>query len=593
MADHSKLGARLGPRIARVVVDAQADHLRTTGHHRARIEAEAKHLFWRDISKERDVHVSPLLRLLTAHEDHPDEVKRALGFMLGGQGELAGMLASRTLGTAAAQGIGAGLADLLAPINQRIMQERPNLTLAPSDAAQAVAAGIWAFDTGRDEAGRNGINTDRFGILHELAISYPDYATALELHRRGIADDAEVLGWLKRAGYTDIGARELLQLARVILAPPDLALGVLRGNISADDGRRVAAQSGVDAHDFDLLVENTGEPPGLEQLLEAYRRRFIDKARLDRGIRQSRVRNEWTDVVERLRFAPMQTADAVEAVVRNYISPAEGESIAEQNGLEPEHWQTLLLAHGRPPGLGQMLQLWNRGEASEEQVAQAIRESDVKDKYIGQALHLRYKIPAERLLVTLVKDGSLPVARAHELLQKEGYEADVADAIIKAGTSQRTAGHKQLALATVEQLYEAHAIDEATAAKHIEALGYPASDVPLILRVNDAKRLLRWRDSAIAAVRTGFLGHHTSEAEARAQLSNVGVGAEEIAHLLTLWVIERQAHRRSLTEAQIVHAMRGGHIDAAQAQSRLEGIGYGPNDALFLVETSGPLPKGA
>jgi hypothetical protein len=367
----------------------------------------------------------------------------------------------------------------------------------------------------------------------------------------------------------------------------------LRGILGEGEGAAIAAEAGLNKQDFDRLVLATGEPPGEEQLLEAYRRGFIDKERLARGVRQSRIRNEWEDVIERLRYTPMGTADAVEAVVRNYITSEEGQKIAEQNGLEPQHWHTLLLAHGRPPGHGQMVQLLNRGLVSEEQVDQAVRESDIKNKYVPILKGLRWKIPAERLVVTLVQHGAMPTPRAHELLQKDGYEPDVAGAIIKAGTVQRTAGHKQLALGMVLSLFEEHALDEHQAHAHIVALGYPPEDVPLILRAAELKRELKWREQGIATVRAGYLARHITPAEATAELAALGVPSAQGAYLERIWAVELRSHRRTLTEAQIIHAHRAGHIDVAETVRRLQGIGYHADDAEFLVTTSGRLPKGA
>jgi hypothetical protein len=590
---HSQLGAKLGPRIAELVVDAQVDHLRKSAGTRARIEAQGKHEFWKDIAGERDAHLSQLYDLLTGHEDTHPALERALGFMSTHKGELAGMLTTRTVGTALSTGIGSGLADLLAPINQRIMQSAPNIALGVSDAVQAAVAGVWTPATGAREAARNGVNQDRFDALEQLGLTWPDFATLLDLWRRGQITESEVETALRRQGLWHDWTPHLLALKRVPLAPADAALMVLRGIIDQGEGHHIADEWGLAHADFDRLTLATGEPPAAQELMEALRRGFIDQARFDHGIRQSRIRNEWIDVFTKLRFAPMATADAVEAVVRNYISPEQGKAIAEQNGLEPSNWSTLLLAHGRPPGLGQMHQLLNRGLVSQQQVDQAIRESDIKDKYVPIVRGLRWRVPAERLIVTLVKDNAMPVRRAHELLQKEGYEPDVAAAIIKSGTAQRHQGHKELSLTMVLELYEAHALDEAQARAHILALGYPPEDVPLVLRTAELKRELHWREQAISAVRAGYLARHIGAGEAASELSALGVPSEQAAYLQRLWAIEIKAHKRTLTEAQIMHSMRQGHIDHAEAVSRLEGIGYGPNDAAFLVQSSGPIPRGA
>lgn len=590
MAD---LGARIGPRIARVVVDAQADHLRKTANTRAWIEAEGKHVFWRDVARERDTHLKPLLELLGQHENLDPALHQALSFMRTHHGELAGLLVSRGVGTAFGVGIGAGIADLLAPINQRIMQTAPNIPIGVSDAVSAVNAGLWSEGDGATEAARQGINSDRFSVLWELGINWPDLAQLLDLWRRGLTNGDYVRLALERQGVHKGIIPQLLETKRVPLLPADLALMTLRGIIDRDQGAAVAAESGMTPGDFDLLTFATGEPPAAESMNEALRRGFIDDATYEKAIRQSRIRDEWIPVMKQLRFAPMATADAVEAVVRNYIDADQGRAIAEQNGLLPEHWPVLLEAHGRPPGLMQMMALWNRGEASQAQVEQSIRESDIKDKYVPTLLGLRYKIPSERILIELVETGSMPATRAQQLLEKDGYEPDVAGALLKAGTAKRTAKHKVVALGTVEQLYEAHAIDQAKATELIVALGYPPEDVPLILASADLKRELKYREQAIGAIRAGYLARKISEPVAAQELAAAGVPTDQAGQLLRLWVLELVAKRRTLTEAQIIHAHRQGHLNDADTITRLEGIGYDTADATFLLTTAGPIPKGA
>lgn len=593
MAHHSQLGSKLGPRIAELVVKAMVSHLQESADLRAQIHKAGLDAFWDGLGTEAQAHLAPIWRQLGSHPDMPDHLKALSHFAAEGRGEWSAALNLLGAQAAGQSGFGALFSNAFAPFTQHALALSPALLLPYGTYVQMATARTITPEEANSRSARQGLMTPDIEALLEASWQRPDLAALLELWRRGIIDAGRFTHQLRRQGYEEQAIGELAHLKRNLIQPADAALMTLRGIITQAEGQAIAAEAGLAADDFDRLTLATGEPPGEEQLLEAYRRGFIDKARLDRGIRQSRIRNEWTDVVERLRFAPMQTADAVEAVVRNYITPAEGQAIAEQNGLEPSNWQTLLLAHGRPPGLGQMHQLLNRGLVSEAQVDQAVRESDIKDKYVPIVKGLRWRIPSERLLVTLVQHNAMPTDRAHELLQKEGFEPDVAGAIIKAGANQRTAGHKTLAVGVIESLYEAHAIDEQQAEAHLAAIGYAPPDVPLLLRSAELKRELRWREAGIAAVRTGFLGHHTSETEAREQLARIGVPSGQVEHLLTLWAIERQAHRRSLTEAQILHALRGGHIDAQDAQARLEGIGYGPNDAMFLIQTSGPLPKGA
>lgn len=582
---HQQLGAKLGPRLAHLMAQGATAHLRQSMGVRAKIHAQGENEFWHGVNRELKTHLSPLLQLYydQVPDDHP--LKGLLRFTITQPGEGSAMIALRAAGQTLGAGIGSGVADLMAPVNQDIMSALPLQALDAVTAVGLTASGVFGFDTGAAEAAKNGINATRFQALLEGAVTWPDLASLWALRLRGLISEADALRALERQGIVDGMRAPLLELSRTLLSPADAALAVLRTEISQADGERIAAASGVAIEDFNTLVANTGEPLGLEQLLEAFRRGFIDQARLDRGIRQSRVRNEWIDVAQRLRFEPMGTADAVEAVVRNYITSAEGAAIAAQNGLEPAHWPVLLESHGRPPGHAQMLELLRRGHVTEAEVDQAVRESDIKDKYVPTLRGLTERLPAERLIVTLVQHAAMDPTEAHRLLIEQGYSATVAAAIVKGGTVQRTAGHKTLALTAILDLYETHAIDGAKARELIMALGYPAEDVALLLALQDVKREVAYRAQAINATRAGYLAGHVDEAEAEGELHAEGVSPAQATWLVDLWVIERRARRRPLSEAQVVKANTLGLLSDVEAETRLLTLGYSHGDAQILLDS--------
>ena len=593
MAKHQQLGGRVGPRIARVVSDAMAEHLHKSASVRAAIHSAGLNKFADLIGDEARPGMGPIWQQLADAPDLPPHLKQLFSFAATGRGEWSTALNLIGASAVGQSGLGAFFANALAPFTQPLIGKTPNMLLSFSTYAQLVAARI--IDPGEMHrlAGYQGIGQPDIDWLLEATYNRPELSAIIELLRRGQMTEAEAIHTLRRQGMAEGNIEQLLHLRHQPLQPADGALMVLRGIIDQGEGHKIAAEAGLSSGDFDRLVLATGEPPGAESLMMALRRGFIDQERFAHGIRQSRIRNEWIDVMDKLRFSPMATADAVQAVVRNYIPESEGKLIAEQNGLKPDHWATLLKSHGRPLAHGQMIELQRRGLVTQAQVDQAVRESDVKDKYVSTARGLYHHLPPERLIVTMVQHNGIDPKRGLHLLEEIGFAPDIAAAIVKTGTSQRTAGHKQLALGQVIELYEDHAIDEAHATTLIEGLGYPAADVPLILKVAELKRHRKWRDQAVGAVRTGYLKRHLTEQQAQAELGAIGLPAAEVTWLLRLWDIELLATRRQLTEAQIIHGMRLGVLTDQQAAERLVQLGYSAPDAAFLVETAGPIPKGA
>ena len=583
-AKHQTLGGRVGPRISRLVVDGLVDYHSRTAGHKALLAAEGANEFFRGMSREKAQHTRAFWEQYLGADGTPDEVEKLLRFIAHGTGELSeltGMMGSaQSIGTA----IGSSIANTLAPINQKLIQADPNSLLDAGTAASAHLAGFMSESWAEAEAAKQGIDGPRFGVMMEMAQQYPGLAELLELWRRGLIANGDVEGVLKKQRVNPAFISTLMNLKRVHLAPADAALMSLRGIITQPEGESIAANSGYTPGDFDLLVKATGEPPGLMQLLEAFRRGFIDKTRLDLGIKQSRVRDEWSDVVEKLRFSPASPSDALRGVIQGHLSEDEGKRIAEDNGLRPEDWGWLVKTEGNPPGVGQMLDLWNRGKVSDSQVTEAIRESRLKDKYIGPVKHLAVKIPEGRQITTMLSRGALTHARAMELLRDHGYEPDVSAALLESAVTAQVGREKQLAAGQVLELYHDHALSVADTTKHLESLGYHPENAALLIMLADVKRARTLQEGALAPIKSAFVGRHITETEASLDIDKLGIAAKQRDYLLSLWGVERFAHRKSLTPAQIVKANEKGLFTDSVALTRLENLGYSAEDAKVILD---------
>jgi len=583
----STLGGKLGPRIVQLVVDGMAAHLQQSGPHRARVHAAGLNEFHRQMGDELRPLLGPMFAELARQlpPDHP--LRPLLAFLAVQPGEAAVLLGLGASTIGVGTSIGTVFNNLLAPATESLIAASPRLPLAAGIAAQAEVFGLGFLDSNSREAARSGINGDRFKTMVEIAYNRLSVAEIQEAQRRGAIPPGDLDRVLQLAGSDTYSSVIRAGLAANLLTPADAALAVLRGAISQDEGERIAKLNGLDAHDFGVLVLNTGEPPGLQELQEALRRGFIDTGRFDRGVKQSRVRDEWIDVVTELRYSPMDTSDAVRAVVQNYLTRDEAATIADHNGLAPGMIDVLLKVEGNPLSPGELFELWNRNVIDQGTVEQGLRESHLKDKYIPAALHLRERLPEGRQVVTMLERGGLTVEQAHTILAELGYQPMIANAIIKTGTSSRTSAHRALTEAMVVALYEAEAVTAQDAARMLEALGYSATEVAFILRLADLRAEHTYQQSAITHLRAAVVARHLTVQDASSQLDQLGVTAGQRDRLLHLWEIEQSATVHRLTAAQILRANKLGVKDDTWTLDRLTGMGYDPQDAELLITIEG------
>ena len=581
---HQQFGATLGPRLAQIVSKAVHDHMQRTAHTRAKIGTEALVGLFRTMTNERHAHTKDFLRMLLGHDGVTPELERVLAFMADGQGELSELLGSRIAYGAIGTGLSSGIANLLAPINQELMAATPLQIPGPQEVAAMAAAGIIPDSNAQAVGERSGLNTGWMSALIKQARSYPGVAQLLDLHHRGLITTDDVQLALSRAGVPSDWHQAIIASGEALQAPADLALMVLKGITSETEAAGEAEQQGINARRFSQMVQVNGEPPGLMQLLEAFRRHIIDQHRLEHGVRQSRVRDEWMDVLLELRYEPASTSDAIRGVVQNHITIDEGRRIADENGLKPGELEWLVESAGNPPGPQQMLDLVNRGEMTLDAAKQGLRESRLKNKYIDTFVHLRRKLPEGRQVITMITRGAISEHDGAELLHKLGYDPTVVEGLIKSATSGQVAREKELAKAEVQELWFEKAISEDEAIALLKRLGYNDHNARLVVEMVNLKRETALRRAAMGPIRSAYIGRNIDETQARTDLIRIGIPHEQVELAIELWSIDRETHTKQLSEAQIVKANEQGLISDAQAEQRLMGIGYDHGDARLLLD---------
>lgn len=581
---HNRWGAKIGPRIA-MLVSAAIIHthqkLAATKHKLAMGVFNAAS---DQISDEVHDTVGQIARLLLDTQDIPDMVKPHLEQIAYKHGQLTALAGSSLASASILTPLAQILTNALAPYVGRVVGTEPNALPDPNTIAQIVARGV---DTrhGTDWAMHyQGINDSWISDLIESSLAYPAVADATAMLNRGLIDEAEFHTYLRRNAVPDAAVARYRALADVPLSPADAALAVLRGNIDQSRGERAARSYGVSREDFAVLMGNTGEPPGTEQLLEAYRRGFIGQDELRRGILQSRVRNEWIPMLEQLRFTPMSTADAVNAVVQNHMTSAQAARIAEENGLTPGAIDILEQTAGEPLSRTEMEELYNRGLATRADVEQALRESRLKNKYTGKAFQLHERVLPARSVDTALRHGAVGDAEAIKIIMESGYSKRSAEIIVKSGAANRIDPYKSKVATAAQSLYEDGIIAKADALSITEAMGFTKAEAGFIARASEFHQQARAISAAVAAVRGKYLGHHISKTEASNLIDRSGIQASQRDYLIKLWSIERGAFTRTLTEAQTVKAVNKKLISEEDGITRLENMGYNKVDATLLIK---------
>jgi hypothetical protein len=526
-----------------------------------------------------------MLRSTTAHEDQRkilDELMHtsALDHVVRGLAAVGGVLeAARDIG-------GYGWSETVQEFKSEYQYTKLDAPTAAAAAALGIAADVW----GQREASYSGFDSTRFGLLRELNYKIPDVGVVLELYRRKLISEDQITWYLKRGGYYPEAIPEIKNLWSTELGGEVLATAVIKGWLEFDKAVELAHKAGVTDEQLDILTKVAGEPPGIMQLLEAYRRKIIDTDRLHRGIRESRVRNEWIDVVEALRYYPPSPAECIEGAVKGHLAPEESKAKAERAGLDPGEWEWMYLTTGNPPGAMEMLELWNRGEITEERVVEALKQGHLANTFIPDVLKLRRRLPALSEVILMMEAGVWDKSKAITYLRMLGYSQEDAADIAVAGSRSKIREDWHTAKDYVSAQYELGLVGKDDAIETLETVGYERDEAEVIVSIAELKRLVSQQSAAIDKIRSLYVGYKIDAASCRTYLLSLRIPPEQVGDIMELWRLEREASVKTLTESQIVNAWKYNIIDAPTAIAKLQEIGYTEEDAYILISIANKGP---
>jgi len=328
----------------------------------------------------------------------------AIGDLLGPNGAIEQLM----LWGVAGQVISALASPAFTALTQDVNAAHPELALTPEVAATAAARHIMSVAQARAEAAKGGISASRYDVLAELA--------------------------------------------QVRIAPADLAEAVLRSYISLDQANAEAAAQGWDPARLRTLTELAGDAPGPDQLAQALRRGIItrlgkgaDSVSYEQGIAETRLHDKWGPVLEKLSAQLLSPADAASAVVRNFVSPAEGVRLASLSGVDKSTFDTLVHLSGDAPGPQQLAEALRRGAISEQgtgavstSFTQGIAEGRLADKWapVIKALSVIWPTPVNALDALL--KGQLTHDEGLALYEKLGGDPQFFDLLFNTQGSAPT-----------------------------------------------------------------------------------------------------------------------------------------------------------
>lgn len=432
-----------------------------------------------------------------------------------------------------------------------------------------------------------------------------------------------LLGTVTEPVTTDIG-QEVWQAAVAsglhrALSPDLLAVMVVRGWVDQPTAADEAVKNGIDAVDFDRMVNNARNPISPEEAAVALRRQIIPQDSAPgvpsymNAIRQGNLGDQWAPVIEALAKQIPTPADVLQSVLEGQV-PAGVDPVAlyERVGgqaidpIDGFDWYTLMFnTRGSAPTPNEAATMANRGiipwDGSGPGVVsfyQAFLEGPWRNKWEPAWRSLAEYLPPPRTIVAMVRSGALTPAEGLDLLEKHGLTPTLAQAYITDATHTKAATQKNISLNTVLGMYEAKQIDATQATTFIENLGYTAAEAAAELAYADYQRAHKGLTAAINRIGAAYIAKKITATEATAALATLNVPPDAITQYIQTWDVERTTQVRVLTQGEITTAFHYNVFspdpatNQATAMGLLQDLGFSAYDAWVILSARnhGPLP---
>jgi hypothetical protein len=578
------LGSKIGPRIAEINNRAKLDMLGRSAPLVTRLGMALQEEFFRLTGTELVRTVGPLYAAVAGQAPPSSAVKPLLEFLAQGQGQLATLLGVSGISTGLGSGIGALITNELTPLTAKIISLTPYALLTPNDAAALAARGLAPVDLLAEDAAGQGVARSRFNLLTELAKTTWSPADVLELVNRGAMTEARALVALTRGGVDTATAHDLLTLRRQLISVQDLAAMENRGIVTVAQGRTMAEHTGYTAADFDRYDLLAGEPPDLQTVFLAWRRGILTEADVDRAILQGPLRREWIPAAKAMRYVPLPVEEVANAVNQGHMTLAEATKVADENGYTAKDFAVIVANAGIPPGPQEALDWVSRKIITPAEFRTIFLESRIKNKYIDLYLASRERQLTLAEIRLLYRQGAMTKTQAVERLTLLGFSAENATIVINGASAEKTAKTRDLTRDQVIALYRDRLITRGDATTMLTAMGWDDQEAQWIIDLADLARLQTFLNAALSKTRSQYVARKIDSNEASAAMDALQITSDARDQYLTLWDIERGVVTKELTTAEVIAAAHAKIITVGDAQARLEGQGYSPDDAVIKLK---------
>lgn len=473
MAD---VGGRLGQAIANlitenmmkarsVMMDVEADHADRT-----------RNALWEQLEIEladklKEIGVNP-----SADVDLSDEVRNVFASIEQPAHQVDFIFNIVALIGVALTGAFAAAAGYNQQLTQRGMHKSAFVVPDAQQLAAMTNSGVIDVGQAAEWASWTGVQGPVFAHLLEGAFRELAPSEAADLLRRHLISDEQFNLSLERQGLRDwaVGA-----IRRGIVGPPDagtIIQAVTQSQLSPAVAQEMLAQIGIDPGNFQWMFLTAGQSPPVDLTLNLWNRGLISDAIVDKIILESPIKNEYVDVIKKMRYHWPPMEQTISMVRRGSYTPEQGADRLAKLGFFPDDIKAMI----------------DWATQDKNQATKDLSSAQIVDLY---ELQLRDR---DATLASLVGIG---------------WSQDEAEWLLSISDVRVMRRNLDKSVSRIRSAYLAHRIDETAASTALDTVGVPSAARDDLLDTWDTERSVNvavlTQAQLIAAAKKGVITAET------------------------------------------------------------------------------------
>ena len=230
------------------------------------------------------------------------------------------------------------------------LYELTRALLSPPDAAEAVVRGFLARADGESVAALSGVDKQQFAVMVDLAGDAPGPEQLAEALRRGAIprdsgspDRPGFIQGIREGRLADRWAPMIEQLAQIWPTPVNALDALLKGQVTADEGKKLYERLGGAPEFFQVLFDTQGEAPSPLELIAMANRRYIpwdglgaETVSYEQGFKEGRWRNKWEPVYKQFAEYLPPESTVITLLAHNVLTNEQAAPLLAKQGMSDE-----------------------------------------------------------------------------------------------------------------------------------------------------------------------------------------------------------------------------------------------------------------